>query len=72
MKKHLSVKEFAREEKMTERSVWQRIYRGQIPVRRWGKRVLIPIEEWDKFLDGLPGRTAEQALDTTEAARSGH
>ena len=70
MKKFLTVKELAVFLGSTERAVWQRIYRGQLPCRRWGKRVLIPIDELEKFLEALPGHTAEQALDAVETSRS--
>ncbi len=71
MKKFVSVKEFAAYQNMTERAVWNRIYRKQLPHKRWGKRVLISLDEWEKLLDDLPGCTAQQALDVTEAARHG-
>lgn len=61
VKQFCTVKEAALRIGRTERAVWLAIYRNQFPHRRWGKRVLIPIAELEKFLDGLPGVTAEQA-----------
>ena len=66
----MSVKEFAAYQNMTERAVWNRIYRNQLPHKRWGRRVLISLDEWEKLLDDLPGCTAQQALDVTEAAEA--
>ena len=60
-KKYMTVAELADTYGWTEKSIWQRIYRGQMPHRRWGRRVLIPVAELEQFLAALPGRTAEEA-----------
>lgn len=48
---------------ITERAVWMRIYRNQLPHRRWGRRVLIPVRELERFLNNLPGVDAEEARE---------
>lgn len=68
MKKTLSVPEVAEELGISERAVWQRIYRNQLPHRRWGRRVFILAAELEEFLAALPGATMEKALDHTEDA----
>ncbi len=61
MKKTLSVPEAAALLGITERACWQRVYRNQIPYRRWGRKVLIPVVDLEKFLEALPGPNAAQA-----------
>lgn len=66
MKKHLTVPEAAETLGITERAAWQRLYRGQLPHRRWGRRVLIPLAELERFIEQLPGCTAEDARKAIE------
>jgi hypothetical protein len=40
-----------------------RVYRQQIPHRRWGKKVVILRDELEAFLHALPGVTVEQAAE---------
>jgi excisionase family DNA binding protein len=54
-KKVLTVPEAAQELGITERAAWQRVYRKQIPFRRWGRKVVVIADELDNFLKGLPG-----------------
>lgn len=61
MKKTLTVPEAAEEIGITERALWQRIYRNEFPHRRWGKKVVILRSELDAFLQNLPGVAVEQA-----------
>lgn len=61
MKKFLTVAQVALELGTTERAIWQRIYRRQIPHRRWGHRVLIPADDLARFLELLPGVSVEEA-----------
>jgi len=61
MQKLLSVKEAATILSITERAAWLRIYRNQLPHRRWGRKVIISLSELQKFIDALPGPTAEEA-----------
>jgi excisionase family DNA binding protein len=65
-KRLLTVPEAAQELGITERAAWQRVYRGQIPFRRWGKKVVIPADELDLFIKSLPGLNAEQAAAKVE------
>jgi excisionase family DNA binding protein len=68
MKKVLTIPEAAQELGITEHAAWQRVYRGQIPFRRWGRKVMVPVDELDAFIKGLPGATAEEeAAAKTEA-----
>lgn len=63
MKKYLTVPEVAARLGISERAAWQRIYRGQLPHRRWGRRVMIPQDELEQFLNQLPGCSVEEALE---------
>jgi excisionase family DNA binding protein len=54
---------------ITQRAVRKRIARGELPFRRWGKRVLIPARELEVFMEGLPGRNATEALIAAEERR---
>jgi len=69
-KKYITVPELADRYGWTESSVWQRLYRGQIPHRRWGRRVLIPVAELEQFLAALPGCTAAEALAAVGASHA--
>ena len=62
MKKNLTVPEAAARLGISERATWQRIYRGQLPHRRWGRRVIIPQDELETFIKELPGCSVEEAL----------
>jgi excisionase family DNA binding protein len=59
----LSVREAAALLNESERAVWMKVYRRQIPHRRWGKKVVILRDELEAFLHALPGVTAEQAAE---------
>jgi excisionase family DNA binding protein len=66
--KYLKVPEAATMLGISEKAAWQRLYRGELPHRRWGRRVLIPMDELEKFLAALPGTTAEEAVATLEGS----
>ena len=68
MKSHLTVVEAALVLGTTQKAIRQRIARGQIPFRRWGRRVLIPAAELERFLQALPGCTAGEAVEAAEEA----
>lgn len=53
---------------ITERAAWQRIYRGLLPHRRCGKRVVILREELEEYLRSLPGVTVSAAVERAEVA----
>ena len=61
--KNLTVPEVAARLGISERAVRQRIYRGQLPHRRWGRRVIIPLDELEEFIKNLPGCTVAEALE---------
>ncbi len=68
--KVLTIPEAAQELGITERAAWQRVYRGQIPYRRWGRKVVVPVDELDAFIKNLPGTCVEEAVAKAgEAAR---
>jgi len=69
MSKYIKVPEAAAVLGISEKAAWQRLYRGELPCKRWGRRVLISMEELEKFLAALPGTTAEQAVATVEEGR---
>jgi hypothetical protein len=66
VKKYLTIAEAAPAVGMTEKALRQRIFRGQFPHRRWGRRVIIPVAELESFLAGLPGKTDVEALTAVE------
>lgn len=63
MKKYLTVPEAAVRLGISERAAWQHMYRGQLPHRRWGRRVIVPLDELETFLKQLPGCSIEEALE---------
>ena len=65
----MTIDEVAEELNITPKAVRHRIARGQLPFRKLGRRVLVPVKEWEKFLARLPGRTAEEALEAIEERR---
>ena len=71
MKRLLTVREAAEELNITERAAWQRIYRHQLPHRRWGRKVVVPVAELEKFIESLPGVSAKEAAAKVEAAGGG-
>jgi hypothetical protein len=52
----LGIPDVARVIGRSELATRRAIERGQIPARRWGRRVVVLAEELDAFLRGLPGR----------------
>ena len=58
----LSVREAAELLGITPKAAWRRIERGELPHRRWGRRVLISTTELSAFMASLPGRSAEEAV----------
>jgi excisionase family DNA binding protein len=69
VKKNLTLPEAAELLGITERAAWCRLYRGQLPYARWGKKILIPVEELLKFQKSLLQVSAEEAAEKAEAAR---
>ena len=67
--KYLSVPEAAEVLGISPKAAWQRLYRGELPYRRWGRRVLIPAQELERFLAALPGKTADEAAAAVEEGR---
>ena len=65
-KKYLTVPETAQRTGKTVRAIWLDIYRQRLPHRRWGRRVLVPVDELEKFLASLPGVSAEEAMAKLE------
>lgn len=68
MKRTLTVPEAAAELGITARAAWQRIYRKQLPHRRWGRKVFILKDDLERFIAALPGATAEEAATKAESA----
>jgi excisionase family DNA binding protein len=62
MRKFITIAETATRMSTTEKAIRQRIFRGQLPVVRFGRRVLIPEDEFERFLEGLPKQGHQQAL----------
>ena len=57
--KFLSVEEAAALLGITTDAVYRKIARGQIPYRKWGRRVLFKHTELLAFLENLPGPRSE-------------
>jgi excisionase family DNA binding protein len=70
--KYLKVAEAAPILGITQKAVRQRIARGELPYRRWGRRVLIPAQELESFLEALPSKTAKEAVAAVEEGRGWH
>ena len=54
---------------MTEKAVRHRLARGQIPFKRLGRRILIPMDQIERFEALLDGRTAEEAIAAVEGTQ---
>jgi helix-turn-helix protein len=52
----LDIPQVARIINRTELATRRAIERGQIPARRWGGRVVVLVDDLDKFLAALPLR----------------
>ncbi|MGE0821583.1 MAG: hypothetical protein AB7G75_29860 [Candidatus Binatia bacterium] len=57
----LTVAQYAQLVAKSERAAWQDIYRGLVPYRRQGRRVIILRDELEAFLKALPGMSVEEA-----------
>jgi excisionase family DNA binding protein len=68
-KQYLTVAATAHRTNSTIKAIRNRIARGQLPYRKLGRRVLIPEDELEMFLEALPGRTAKEAIEAVEKAR---
>ena len=53
--KYLNIDEAATLTGSTPDALYRKVERGQIPYRKWGRRVLFKQTELLEFLDGLPG-----------------
>jgi excisionase family DNA binding protein len=62
MKRYLTIPEVALPLGLTEKALRQRILRGQLPYRKLGTRVLIPVDELEQVLAALPGKTANEIV----------
>jgi excisionase family DNA binding protein len=69
MKAYITIAEAAPSLGLTEKALRQRIFRGQVPYRKLGRRVLLSAEELAKFMKTLPGTTAEEAVAAVEERR---
>ena len=49
MKKHTTVAKLAERWDTTEKAIRHRIAHGQIPFKRLGRRILIPIDQIERF-----------------------
>lgn len=56
----LTVKEAAKILDMTERAVWMRIYRKEIPHKRWGRKVLLLRNDLEDFIRNLGSETIKK------------
>jgi hypothetical protein len=57
----LGIPDVARVIGRSELATRRAIERGQIPARRWGRRVVVLADELETFLRGLPGRDSGSA-----------
>ena len=63
MKKFYTVLQAAELLQKTEHAIRIDIHRKRLPHKRLGRRILIPVQELDDFLDQLPGVSATEAAD---------
>ncbi|PON11441.1 hypothetical protein C2W62_44835 [Candidatus Entotheonella serta] len=56
---YLSVDEAASLIGSTPDALYRKVERGQVPYRKWGKRLLFKRSELLEFLDALPGMRPE-------------
>ena len=61
MKKLLTIEQVAEQTQLSPKSIRMRIWRGEFPCVRINKRVLIPEDQLEIFLSGLPGASAQEA-----------
>lgn len=61
MTKYLKIPEAAKLLGISDKAAWRRLYRLELPHRCWGRRVLISVEELERFIAALPGKTAQEA-----------
>lgn len=66
MKKLLTVKEAAGVLGITERAAWMRIYRNELPHKRWSRKVVVVAGELETFINSLPGPSAKEAAAKAE------
>ena len=62
MKKYMTVAKLAERWDTKEKAIRHRIARGQIPFKRLGRRILIPVDELERFESLLTGRNAAEAV----------
>jgi excisionase family DNA binding protein len=55
MNKYLNTNEAALFLGRTPKAIRRMVERGQIPFRRWGKRIVFVREELEEFVNALPG-----------------
>jgi excisionase family DNA binding protein len=58
--KYIGVEEAAAMTGMTQAALYRKVARGQIPYRKWGRRVLFKRSELVEFIDALPGMRTEE------------
>ena len=66
--KYLTVAEAAQRLGSTPKAIRQRIARQQLPYRKFGRKILIPLADLEAFLAALPGCTSDEALEAVEEA----
>lgn len=64
--RYLTVAEVAAKLGMTPKAVYVRVTRGEIPHRRWGRKLVFCEAEIDHFLSALPGVSVLGALARQE------
>ena len=58
-KRYINIEEASYLTGMTQDALYRKVERGQIPYRKWGKRLLFEQRELLEFLDALPGMRPE-------------
>jgi len=66
VQKLLTVKEAAALLGITERAAWMRIYRNELPHKRWSRKVVIVAGDLETFINSLPGPSAKEAAAKVE------
>jgi len=63
VKRVLTISEVAEQLNISEKALRARIARGQFPSCRWGRRVMIRVDQLEAFLDSIIKTSAEEAAE---------
>jgi excisionase family DNA binding protein len=68
VKKLLTIEQASGRTELTQKAIRMKIWRGEFPYARIGKRIFIPEDELERFISLTVKKTAEEAASKVEAA----